>query len=335
MNRQAVFVIGLLLIIVLVGCTNPPEQHDKKVDVSVVSLSSPSQEIPVLGSKYKIKVETASTSEEATYRVDIKVDGERTQSYSASGNLTKELELPASRDGQHNITAVVLLLNASFIDTNISNDFKTLPVKVLPYGNYTAVINRITKTAYYECNTSSTNYCKKEEVFYDVDNYTSISERRTYGMLLHFDADTEIFSIGTFLRRNFMFSPNSTLNYSIYPVVNNTPSRESVMRFSTSLFNLGGDWGSISILRRKTQQGTLPAGDYVLEISVSEGASADIACFAGSPNSTTFMRTSPSPIRPWYPGPNCTANIIISSRNELETYKEYMAANGMQEAQPS
>jgi hypothetical protein len=91
------------------------------------------------------------------------------------------------------------------------------------------------------------------------------------------------------------------------------------------------DW-ALLLLRRKSGQRTLPAGDYVLEISVDNRSSADVACvYIQNATGITYERTEPLPKRQWYDGPNCLANIIISSRNELETYKEYMAANNITE----
>jgi hypothetical protein len=326
----------LLAFILLAGCIDPPvEPTAKKVDIGISTITLANAPTPALGSKFPVKISTVSDDQTAEYTLHIKMNGEDILSQPLSGSQTKQYDVPATNDGDVNITAAVFLKDSkNYTDTNISNDFLSLSAHILPYGNYVGVIKETNKTSYYECNTSNTSYCRKDELLLDVENYTSIYERRTYGTKLHFDADTAIFSIGIFPRQSLLLSPNATLYYYIYPIVNGTPTRESMMNFSTSFLNIPPDWGGISLLRRKTPTGKLPAGDYVLEIYVDQMSSADIACNYISENGTTFERTEPSPIRQWYPGPNCSANIIISSRNELDTYKEYMAANGMIEAKP-
>ncbi len=337
MGKLPLFALSaLFLFILLAGCINPPiEPTAKKVDISVSAITLANTSVPVLGSKFPVKISTVSDDPTAEYTLHIRVNGEDALSQPLSGSQTRQYDVPATNDGNVNITATIFLKDTkNYTDTNISNDFLSTSTHILPYGNYVGVIKETNKTSYYECNTSNTSYCRKDELLLDVENYTSIYEKRTYGTKLHFDADTEIFSVGIFPRQTIMLSPNATLYYFIYPIVNGTPSTESVMNFSTSFIRVPTDWGALSILRRKTPQEKLPAGDYVLEIYVDQQSAADIACDYISENGTTFQRSEPSPKRQWYPGPNCSANLIVSSRNELDTYKEYMAINNMTEAKP-
>lgn len=331
--RLPVMLMLALAIIFLAGCTNPPiEPVTEKVDISVASLQLLNDSPVSLGSLFPVRATVSSDSPAASYTLRIMLDGDEVYKETFSGNTTIESLIPAKADGHANITAIVFLENAkNFTDTNVSNDVYTLPVHVLPYGNFTGVILQINKTTYYECNTSSTNYCRQDKIFLDVNNYTSIYDKRTYGLKLHFDSNTTINSIGLFVRRTFLFSPNSTIYYYIYPMINNTPSNSSIMNFSTYFFYVPDDW-NLLLLARKSGQATLPPGDYVLELYVDEMSYADIACSHSSGSAGTFERTEPSPKRRWYDGPNCTANIIISSRNPLEAYKEYMILNNMEEA---
>jgi hypothetical protein len=332
MTKQGV-VLALVLAFLVAGCiTQPPEQQAKTADISVVSFEVQNASPLTLGSVFPARIRVESTNPDASYTLHIRLNGEDIYKEVYTSNITKEVMLPATIDGPANLTAVVFLDDTKvFFDNNASNDVYTNAVKILPYGNFTNVVTQTNKTSYYECNNSSTGYCKRDYVLLDVENYTGIYDKRTYGRILHFDSDVNIDSIGIFVRRTFILSPDTAISYQLYPIVNSTPSKESVMGFNTSLIRVPDDW-ALLLLRRKSGQRTLPAGDYVLEISVDNQSSADVACvYIQNATGITYERTEPLPKRQWYDGPNCLANIIISSRNELETYKEYMAANNITE----
>jgi hypothetical protein len=289
---QKRYLLVLILPLLLLGCIQPPTPPDDsqsatKVDVSISSFTFQNQTPISLSSQIPLKVSISSDNSSAKYRLYIKINGEQVFQKAYWGSQELDLIVPAQQDGQVNITASVLLSEGKlFFDRNVSNDRSLVQVNISPLVPQKYLINNSDVT--------------------DVNVYGD----RSYATQLVLDQNTSIYSLGVWIRRGAITSPNSKLFFNIRPEINNTISNQTVAEFSTSFVQVSPEWGFVMLA---TEPKTIPNGKYWIEFSVEEGANAEIACYQESTNTSATGLTLNSKIR-WEQS-NCTPYFIISSRS--------------------
>ncbi len=287
-----------VLAIVFAGCFEPP--RDSGVDIKVSSLALENRTSLVLGSDIPVSIDVISTHPDVEYTLVAKLNGKEVFDDVYAGNVSKTLSLPATEDGEANISIQVFLKDTkTHFDTNFSNNLVKKTVYVSPYGRY-----------------SNVNFT----------NNTNIHDKRSYATMVSFNNTVEVYSIGFLMRKTLILSPNSTVHVFVHEDVNGTPSNESILHLNTTFIRLSTEW---SIIILQTQPMKIPAGDYWIEFYVDNDGYAEVLCSedAGGKNLVGSVFRGKAT---WNDASqNCTPYFIVSSRNPVDTYKEYARANGI------
>jgi hypothetical protein len=263
-------------------------------DIEVVSFNLLNDSSIFLGDSFKVSSVIKSSSENATYVVNIKLKDKIVFTDEFKGNKTITPEIYAPINGKLNLTINVYSKDISkFVDLNLENNEKTIPLHIHSYGTYNF--------------SSSTT------------KHTVISNERVFSNKLTFENPVQINSIGSFLRVTTPLNVDSNLIYEIVKDDEGKPSNETVFDLKVQLYRIKANWDFLLLQKDSIK---LEPGTYWLNFYVDEKNFLEVGCRNVS-NSTNSLIGNKINEEIYWKEHDCEAYFIISDSSLVETYEDF------------